>query len=173
MPTSATVSGPRRILCGFSQRTGMNSLKKKGQQGQKPYCNQLVLMNAQHCDDTSGLCWAGLFVFGVLTAQKYRRGGGGSRWRNEKPFQRPRFGTIHEEAVLKTEAVALRLLWCLRSPERRGLDAVPPSFSQLCDMEGVAGRQMTSNLWLKAVDVAAVAEQVTVQWITAVALLVV
>lgn len=40
-------------------------------------------------------------------------------------------------------------------------------------MEGVAGRQMTRDLWLKAVDVAAVAEQVTVQWITAVALLVV
>lgn len=40
-------------------------------------------------------------------------------------------------------------------------------------MEGVAGRQVAGDLWLKAVDVAAVAEQVAVQRITAVALLVV
>lgn len=40
-------------------------------------------------------------------------------------------------------------------------------------MEGVAGGQMTRDLRLKAVDVAAVAEQVGVQWVTAVALLVV
>lgn len=45
--------------------------------------------------------------------------------------------------------------------------------SQLCDVEGVAGGDVGRDLRLKPVDVAAVAEQVAVQWITAVSLFIV
>lgn len=55
-----------------------------------------------------------------------------------------------------------------------GLGCCPPSSpSQLCDVEGVAGGKVGGDLRLEPVDVAAVAEQVAFQWITAVALFVV
>lgn len=53
-----------------------------------------------------------------------------------------------------------------------GLDC-PPSSLQLRDVEWVARRQVGRDLWLQAMDVAAVAEQVTIQWITAVSLFIV
>lgn len=55
-----------------------------------------------------------------------------------------------------------------------GLGCCPPSSpSQLCDMEGVAGGQVGRDLRLEPVDVAAMAEQVAFQWITAVALFII
>lgn len=45
--------------------------------------------------------------------------------------------------------------------------------SQLSDMEGVAGGRVGRDLRLQSVDVAAVAEQVAFQWITAVALFII
>lgn len=56
---------------------------------------------------------------------------------------------------------------------RARFSAHPPPPSQLCDMEGVTGGQVGRDLGLEPVDVAAVAEQVAFQWITAVALFVV
>lgn len=54
------------------------------------------------------------------------------------------------------------------------LSCCPPSSpSQLCDMEGVAGGHVGRDLRLEPVDVAAVAEKVAFQWVTAVALLIV
>lgn len=52
-------------------------------------------------------------------------------------------------------------------------DPVPPTPSQLSDMERVAGRHVVGHLGLEAVDVAAVAEQVALQRVAAVALLIV
>lgn len=49
----------------------------------------------------------------------------------------------------------------------------PPSPSQLCDMEGVAGGHVGRDLRLETVDVAAVAKQVAFQWITSVALFII
>lgn len=48
-----------------------------------------------------------------------------------------------------------------------------PSLSQLGDVEGVAGGRVAGNLGLEPVNVAAMAEQVAFQRITAVALLVI
>lgn len=96
---------------------------------------------------------------------------------------------VHGPAVqLRIGAVAQRLPWNFWRRHRpffppllvsritweAGLGCCPPSSpSQLCDMEGVAGGQVGRDLRLEAVDVAAVAEQVAFQWITAVALFVV
>lgn len=49
----------------------------------------------------------------------------------------------------------------------------PLAPSQLCDVEGVAGGHVGRHLRLEAMDVAAVAEQVALQWVAAVALFVV
>lgn len=66
------------------------------------------------------------------------------------------------------------LLLVSRITWEAGLGCCPTSSpSQLCDMEGIAGGQVGRDLRLKAMDVAAVAEQVAIQWITAVALFVV
>lgn len=54
-----------------------------------------------------------------------------------------------------------------------GGGAWPSNPSQFSDMEGVAWGRVGRDLRLEPVDVAAVAEQVAFQWITAVALLVV
>lgn len=51
--------------------------------------------------------------------------------------------------------------------------SLPPPPSQFGDMEGVAGGRVGGDLRLEPVDVAAMAEQVAFQWITAVALFVV
>lgn len=65
--------------------------------------------------------------------------------------------------------------WCLRSPGREGLVAAhpPPPPSQLGYMEGVVGGRVCRDLGLETVNVAAMAEKVAFQRITAVALLVV
>lgn len=97
----------------------------------------------------------------------------------------PRPGRLLEDRV-----VARRLPWaCWRGrrpsfffflPAAGVLDHLgdrarcpPSSPSQLCDMEGIAGGQVGRHLRLEPVNVAAVAEQVTFQWITAVTLFVV
>lgn len=54
----------------------------------------------------------------------------------------------------------------------RGTGRLPPP-SQLCDVEGVAGGHVGRHLRLEAVDVAAVAEQVALQRVAAVALFIV
>lgn len=65
--------------------------------------------------------------------------------------------------------------WCLRSPGREGSVAThpPPPPSQLSDMKGVAGGRVCWDLGLEPVDVAAVAEKVAFQRITAVSLFIV
>lgn len=72
------------------------------------------------------------------------------------------------QAVFFPPLLVSRITW------KAGLGCCPSSSpSQLCDMEGVAGRQVGRDLRLEPVDVAAVAEQVTFQWITSVAFFVV
>lgn len=76
--------------------------------------------------------------------------------------------------LLEEARAFISLLLVSRITWEAGLGCCPPSSpSQLCDMEGVAGGQVGRDLRLEAVDVAAVAEQVAFQWITAVALFVV
>lgn len=69
----------------------------------------------------------------------------------------------------------LTCCWRLRSPGREGSIAAhpPPLPSQLGNMEGVVGGRVCRDLGLEPVDVAAVAEKVAFQRITAVSLLVV
>lgn len=64
--------------------------------------------------------------------------------------------------------------WCSQVTKERGLSCHPPPFpSQLRDMERVAGGWVGRDLGLKPVDVAAVAEKVAFQWVTAVAFLII
>lgn len=67
-----------------------------------------------------------------------------------------------------------QITWMEGERGRLAEDPVPPSPpSQLSDMERVAGRHVVGHLSLEAVDVAAVAEQVALQRVAAVALLIV
>lgn len=166
MPTSAAVSRPHSTRESFaaSVRAQEWMIKKRRKQGQKSCCNHPVLMNVQCCDDSPA----------IQGGEDSSLDGG-----DEKPFQQPCFGTTCQSMK--------RQSW-RSSPEDRGRSSEAsvvsqitwevgpeccPSYSQLCDMEGVTGRQMSRDLWLKAVDVAAVAEQVAIQWITAVSLFII
>lgn len=83
----------------------------------------------------------------------------------------------HTEASLELQEGVQAFLFLLlvsRITWEAGLGCCPPSSpSQLGDVEGVAGGQVGRDLRLEPVDVAAVAEQVAFQWITAVTLFVV
>lgn len=86
----------------------------------------------------------------------------------------------HSEASLGVQAEGVQAcltLAGLTSPETQGLAWILVagylSSSELRDVEGVAGRRVGGDLRLEPMDVAAVAEQMTFQWITAVALLII
>lgn len=167
MPTSAAASRTHSARESFaaSVRAQEWIIKKKEREGKKARSLAVMVLFWWMCS-------------AVMTAQKDREEGtldGG----DEKPFPQPCFGTTCQSMKRQSwrRGKGGLELWgfCGVSDHRSGGACMlpPPPYSQLCDMEGVAGRQMSRDLWLKAVDVAAVAEQVSIQWITAVSLFII